>query len=178
MNKIQRYFRHRQHLIEQYIQGDMTKGEYLKENLRAVLSLDIEPFRNLDTVEKALFNYQYFNAIAKENMRLAKAAKDYHTRKVYEKDAAYEYDMKDKATSRVVQLLDYRYMTAYFIRVRSQLLKGRLFEIVLEESRDNPVGGIVLHSANERILQKLREEGVFTEERRYSVIDHYINQKY
>ena len=63
MNAIQKYFKYRQSLIDQYAKGDMTKREYLQKNYEAVVYGDIGPFRNMDTVEKALFNYQYYNAL-------------------------------------------------------------------------------------------------------------------
>ena len=63
MNAIQKYFKYRQSLIDQYTKGDMTKREYLRKNYEAVVYGDIGPFRNMDTVEKALFNYQYYNAL-------------------------------------------------------------------------------------------------------------------
>lgn len=66
MNAIQKYFKYRQSLIDQYKKGDMTKREYLKMNYDAVMNNDIRPFKNIDTVEKALYNYQYYNALAKQ----------------------------------------------------------------------------------------------------------------
>ena len=71
MNAIQKYFKYRQSLIDQYAKGDMTKREYLQKNYEAVVYGDIGPFRNMDTVEKALFNYQYYNALAKENKTIS-----------------------------------------------------------------------------------------------------------
>ena len=56
MNAIQKYFKYRQSLIDQYAKGDMTKREYLQRNYEAVVYGDIGPFRNMDTLEKALFN--------------------------------------------------------------------------------------------------------------------------
>ena len=44
----------------------MTKREYLAKNYETVLNNDIGPFKNTDTVEKALYNYQYYNAMAKQ----------------------------------------------------------------------------------------------------------------
>ena len=66
MNAIQKYFKYRQSLIDQYLKGDMTKREYLAKNYETVLNNDIGPFKNTDTVEKALYNYQYYNAMAKQ----------------------------------------------------------------------------------------------------------------
>ena len=53
MNAIQKYFKYRQSLIDQYAKGDMTKREYLQKNYEVVVYGDIGPFRNMDTVEKA-----------------------------------------------------------------------------------------------------------------------------
>lgn len=52
MNAIQKYFKYRQSLIDQYAKGDMTKREYLQKNYEAVVYGDIGPFRNMDTVER------------------------------------------------------------------------------------------------------------------------------
>ena len=47
MNAIQKYFKYRQSLIDQYAKGDMTKREYLQRNYEAVVYGDISPFRNI-----------------------------------------------------------------------------------------------------------------------------------
>ena len=160
MNEIQRYFKYRQSLIDQYVKGDMTKREYLNRNLDAVLALREKPFSIVDTLEKGLFNYQYFNALAKECKNTDTVKKDYY------------YSKKDKATLSVLRILDFKSVEAYFIRVRSSQLKGRLYEVIIQEYQ------MILHSANPEILEQLRREGVFYEETRKSVIDGYINQKY
>jgi len=160
VNEIQRYFKYRQGLIDQYVKGDMTKGEYLARNLDAVLSLNIKPFKNIDTVEKGLFNYQYFNAMAKD-------AKD------RDADLAVEfYRKKDRATVAVLRLLGYKNVEAYFIRARSRILQGRLIEIVIGDWQ------MILHTTSDLILKFLRDENVFTDDTRTSLIDGYINQKY
>ena len=138
----------------------MTKREYLSKNLDAVLALRDKPFNIVDTLEKGLFNYQYFNALAKECKNDDPAKTDYY------------YAKKDRATFSVLRILDFKGIDAYFIRVRSPQLRGRLFEIVIQEYQ------MILHSASSEILERLRRELVFKEETRQSVIDGYINQKY
>jgi len=160
LNEIQKYFKYRQGLIDQYVKGDMTKREYLSQNLDAVLALRDKPFSIVDTLEKGLFNYQYFNALAKECKNTDPMKTDYY------------YSKKDRATLAVLRILDFRGVEAYFIRVRSPQLRGRLFEIIIEEYQ------MILHSANNEILERLRRENTFSEEMRQSVIDGYINQKY
>lgn len=173
MNAIQKYFKYRQSLIDQYAKGDMTKQEYLQRNYEAVIYGDIGPFRNMDTLEKALFNYQYYNALAKE-MKTVSTTRDmdYELKRDYMEKSNYYYSKKDKATLTALRMLDYKGVVAYFIKIRSKFLKGKLFEIVIEEE------GIILHSTSTLILKCLREEGVFQEESRKSVIDDYVNRRY
>ncbi len=172
MNALQKYFNYRQALIDQYIKGDMSKREYLERNLDAVLSLNIKPFKNADTVDKALFNYQYYNAMAKD----AKINTTGYTDKEYEhilnERSNYYYHRKDRATLRVLELLDYTNVQAYYIKVKSKYLKNKLFEIVLEDTNT------ILHSSSELIQKRLDEEGVFSSGIKRSVIDSYINQRY
>ena len=157
MNAIQKYFKYRQSLIDQYAKGDMTKREYLQRNYEAVIYGDIGPFRNMDTLEKALFNYQYYNALAKE-MKTVSTTRDmdYELKRDYMEKSNYYYSKKDKATLTALRMLDYKGVVAYFIKIRS----------------------IILHSTSTLILKCLREEGVFQEESRKSVIDDYVNRRY
>lgn len=173
MNAIQKYFKYRQSLIDQYAKGDMTKREYLQRNYEAVVYGDIGPFHNMDTLEKALFNYQYYNALAKEMKSISTTYDmDYELKQDYIEKSNYYYAKKDKATLRALRILDFQGIEAYFIKIRSRFLKGKLFEILIAEEN------IILHSTSTLILKCLREEGVFFEESRKSVIDEYVNRRY
>ena len=169
MNKLQQYFNYRQALIDQYVKGDMTKREYLDRNLDAVLSLNIKPFRNVDTLDKALFNYQYYNAMAKDCKMCAYGDYEYS----FAEKMDHYYYQKDKATMRALQLIDYAGVSSYYISVRSKELKNKLFEIVLLDHNN-----MILHSTNEAIKNRLIEEGVFERGTKKSLIDYYINHKY
>ena len=173
MNALEKYFRYRQSLIDQYVKGDMTKREYLQANYEAVVYNDIKPFKNIDTVLKGLFNYQYYNARAKEKKQ-ASTIKDLDNdeKREYLDSSNYFYGKKDRATLKVLELMEYKGVEAYFIKVRSKELKGKLFEIVLKDYN------IILHSTNELILKRLREEEVFSEGSRKSLIDGYVNRRY
>ena len=173
MNAIQKYFKYRQSLIDQYAKGDMTKREYLQKNYEAVVYGDIGPFHNIDTLEKALFNYQYYNALAKENKAVSTTRDmDYELKREYLEKSNDYYRNTDKATLTALRMLDFRGVPAYFVKVRSKFLKGRLFEIVIAEEN------MILHSTSPLILSCLREEGVFQEESRKSLIDEYVNHRY
>lgn len=174
MNKIQKYFQYRQSLIDQYIRGDMSKSEYLQRNLDAVLDLQIEPFTNIDTPEKGLFNYQYYNAMAKEAKAesTGRARYEYENKNEMLREADHYYYLKDKSTAVLLRLLDFENVTAYYIKVHSKYLKGKLYEIVLSDYN------AILHSKSQMVLTLLKNAGVFTEETRMSLIDGYINQRY
>lgn len=173
MNAIQKYFKYRQNLIDQYLKGDMSKKEYLQKNYDAVIYGDIGPFTNMDTVEKALFNYQYYNALAKE-MKSTSTVSDmeFELKKDYQEQSNYYYNKKDKATMAALRLIDFRNVEAYFVKVRSKYLKGKLIEIVLQEE------DVILHTTSTVILNRLRDEFVFTEGSRKSLIDEYVNHRY
>ena len=127
------------------------------------MSLNIKPFRKIDSVEKGLFNYQYYNALAKDAMTVAGR---------HDSEAGFYYREKDKATLSILRLLDYQNVSAYYIKVRSSYLKGKIYEIVLKDYNT------IMHSKNNFILESLKQAGVFLEGMRISIIDGYINQKY
>ncbi len=172
LNTLQRYFIYRQGLIDQYIKGDMTKREYLNKNFDAVLALNIKPFKNVDSVDKGLFNYQYYNAMAKDARMDSYIADDREMGRLYNEKSNYYYEKKDKATLKVLELKNFNGVRAYFIRVRSKGLKNKLFEIVLDDYN------MILHSTSSTLLKRLKDERVFEEGVKSSLIDGYINQKY
>ncbi len=176
MNQLQKYFRYRQALIDQYLKGDMTKREYLQANYDAVIGNDFGPFTILDSVEKCLFNYQYYNALAKENRSISiHEEMELPLKRQYQSQSDYYYRKKDQATQKALELLDYRDVEAYFVKVKSRALKGKLFEIVCHSAA---MYDMILHSTNDRLRQRLEEEGVFSQGSRVSLIDAYVNQRY
>lgn len=172
MNALQKYFVYRQSLIDQYIKGDMTKREYLNKNFDAVLALNIKPFKNVDSVDKGLFNYQYYNAMAKDARMVSYGFEDREMGRLYNEKCSYYYGKKDRATMKVLELKDFNGVRAYFIKVRSKGLKNKLIEIVLDDYN------MILHSTSDAILNRLKEENVFEEGVKRSLIDGYINQRY
>lgn len=173
-NKFEQFLLNRNSLIEQYAKGDLTKDEFIEANYRCINALNIKPFKRIDNVKKALYNYQYYNVLAKYYQ---KRAHDLNRRNEAREDffeqSNYYYSKKDDVTMKLLTLLDFTGVEAYFVKVKSPKLKKRLFEIVLTDY-DN----LILHSVNESILNRLREENVFTEEVKQSLVDSYINQKY
>lgn len=174
LNKFDQFLRNRQNLIDQYKKGDLTKEEFIDENYNCVNTLGIKPFQKIDNVKKAIYNYQYYNVLAKYYQKRAHdLSKRHESREDFFQQANYFYSRKDQVTIRLLQLLDFTGVEAYYVKVHSPNLKGRLFEIVLQDY-DN----LILHSKNEVLLNMLKKENVFNEEKRKSLVDSYINQKY
>ncbi|MDD4297407.1 MAG: hypothetical protein PHC69_10715 [Ruminiclostridium sp.] len=191
-NKFERFLRLRQSLLIQYKMGDLTKNEFIEENFNTIESLGIKPFKRIDNIKKAIYNYQYYNVLAKFYYR---QSRDFPAgskqRNSYLAQSDNFYYEKDKVTMSLLKLLDYRNIDAYFVKVKSKKLQDKLFEIVIYDpdvlieinTLSIPYGGpesdnVVLHSKNTAILKRLREENVFHDEKKRSITDSYINQKY
>lgn len=173
-NKFEQFLQNRQSLIEQYEKGDLSKEEFIEANFNCIHSLDIKPFKKIDNVKKAIYNYQYYNVLAKYYQKRAHDVNKRHEgRDEFMELVNHYYSRKDQVTEKLLKLLDFTGIEAYYVKVKSPNLKNKLFEIILKEY-DN----IILHSKNEFILEMLKRENAFTDEVRDSLIDSYINQKY
>jgi hypothetical protein len=83
------------------------------------------------------------------------------------------YHEKDKSALALLRLIDFEGVEAYFIKCESKGLKDKLYEILLLDYKE-----AIFHSKAIWLLDILKEEGVFSEKRRVSVIDEYINETY
>ncbi|WP_333473065.1 DUF6648 family protein [Crassaminicella thermophila] len=160
------------------MQGDITKKEFIEEHYNFIQRLNLKPFKyRIDSFEKGIYNYQYYNMLAKYSYMKSKDQKlqQKHPQlvKKLQGDANYYYRQKDKTTLKLLEYLDFYNVEAYFVKVKSKLLKDKLFEIVLLDY-DN----VILHSISHWLLERLKEEGVFIEGKRKSIIDKYINERY
>jgi len=173
-----KFFTHRDYLIIQFMNGDITKREFIEEHYYFIQNMKLKPFKNgIDSFEKGIYNYQYYNMLAKYCYMKAKDKKliqkhPNEARNYWEK-GNYYYHEKDKSTLKLLYHLNFENVEAYFIKVNSKTLKNKLYEIVLKDFES-----IILHSKSKYMLNVLRQEGVFKEGIRKSLIDNYINQKY
>ena len=71
----ERFFDHRSSLIIQFGNGDLSKREFLEQNFDLVRKTNLKPFLRVDSYEKGMFNYQYYNVLAKYYRMLAKEIK-------------------------------------------------------------------------------------------------------
>lgn len=172
-----RFFKHRDSLIIQFKNGDISKREFLQLNFDFVQKMRVKPFDKIDSFEKGMYNYQYYNVLAKYyymlGVDLKREGKDYKYFKNHINKANYYYNEKDKSTLKFLRYLEFKGMEAYFVKVQSKNLKDKLYEIVLLEYEY-----AIFHSKSRWLLKILREEGVFDEGKKLSLIDEYVNEKY
>ena len=160
-----------------YENNSITKREFLEMNYEAIRNSCIRPFVKIDSFEKGLYNYQYYNSLAKYYKTLArelKMSKNYkRDRNTYLNKCQHYYHLKDISSSKLIRFLDFKNVEAYFIDTKSQGLRGKLYEIVLRDFKE-----AVFHSKSPWLLEELVNAGVFLEGKYKSVISDYIDERY
>ena len=171
------FFEERDALIYQFTKGDISKKEFIEEHYFFIMRLNLKPFRKIDSFEKGIYNYQYYNAIAKYSKLRARDKKlaEKHPELIRGllQDVKAAYRDKDDSVLKLLRFLKYKNVEAYFIKSKSEYLDNKLFEIVLYDYE-----GVIFHSIGGRLLEELKKEEVFYEVRRKSKIDDYVNKKY
>lgn len=171
------FFKRRSFLIKELEKGNLSKKQFLEHNFNLVRRASMKPFLRIDTYEMGMYNYQYYNVLAKYYKMLAKESRDLNKPERYYREYMNKgnnyYNEKDKSTLSLLEYLDFKNMEAYYIDVNSKSLNGKLFEIVLLDHEE-----AIFHSKSESLLERLREQKVFKNEMKRSIIDQYINESY
>lgn len=167
----------RSSLIIQFENGDITKKQFLDYNFDLVMKMNLKPFYKIDSYEKGMYNYQYYNVLAKYFNMMAKDVRN--TRKHHKYYNYYlnkgnnYYHEKDKAALDILKFLEFKGVEAYFIDMNSKQLDGKLYEIVLLNYQE-----AIFHSKAIWLLEILKEKGVFIHKKKVSLINEYINESY
>ncbi len=172
-----RFFKNRSSLIVNFSNGDITKKQFLEYNYDLVRRMNLKPFLRIDSYEMGMYNYQYYNVLAKYFNMLANNVKNTRRHHKYynyyfNKGNNY-YNEKDKATLALLKFLDFKGVDAYYINVNSKSLRNELYEIVLLNYDE-----AIFHSKSKRLLKILKDKKVFNCVLRDSLIDGYINETY
>ena len=163
--------------IDLLSKSKIDKEEFLQRNYSFLESLELKPFSKICELDQAIYNYQYYNIMAKfANARAFKfqnlpKKRNLHSRLI--NDRENYYCLKDKATMSLIEMVGYENIEAYYISLKSKRLTGRIFEISVKTC-----DRLILHSKNEKILKMLKDQEVFCEEFRKSLIDSYVNRSY
>lgn len=173
---LENFFKHRTLLIQRLESGEITKRFYLEQCHDYFKDRGIKPFKApIKTFEEGMMNYQYHNTYAKYYKMLIDESfmASYSEIRAFEKKMDEHYLLKDQATLALLEIVSYKNLEAYYLEMRSERLSGKLFEIVFT---DRPLA--ILHSMDVRIQRKLERQGCFTEGKKKSLIDDYVNTKY
>jgi hypothetical protein len=108
--------------------------------------------------------------LAKELKGNKKQIKNYVT---YLNKANNYYNLKDKTTLEILNLVKFKGVESYFIQCESKSLSDKLYEIVLLDYKE-----AIFHSKAPWLLEILKSKDIFLDQKRKSIIDEYINEKY
>ena len=167
--KLSNYISLRNKLIDRLGCGDLDKVGFLFENYMLITRFNIKPFISPDTIDKCLYNYQYFNTLAKYN-------KTYPDKRLARKNidmVKFFYDKKDQTIKAIISHKDAGIINAYPIRLHSKRLNKELMEIVLEDQEK-----CILHSLDPEIKKTLIKMKVYDDKPRESIISDYVNKPY
>lgn len=167
--RINKFIQARNKLIDRLDLGMIEKKDFLFQNYMLVIRFGIKPFKDPDTVFKGLYNYQYYNIMAKYSQsfpdkRDSKECLDKTNNFYREKDRAIIHILENKEAGRII---------AYPLILDSYKLNCQLFEIILLDYEK-----IVLHSLNNDIKNLLLSLACFETKPRKSLIHTYVNKSY
>lgn len=171
------FFENRNSLIIQFNNGDLSKKEFITENFNFITGLNIKPFIKVDSYEKGMFNYQYYNSMAKYYLMLAKELNNDSKHRRYYVNYLNTgnglYHKKDITTLKILKIFNFEGVSSYFIKTNSKSLDGKLYEIIIKGYDE-----AIFHSKALWLIDILKKEDVFLSKKKRSIIDSYINNLY
>ena len=177
IEKLKQFETFRKESIDLLEESKVDKETFLSKNLSFLEKLNLKPFTTINTVNEALYNYHYYNLLAKKsNLDAQKVIHNVRKKKIYIKyinQRENYYHLKDMATLRLIEILKYENIESYYIILKSNRLKGEIFEIYVKNMYQ-----AILHSKSKLNWEKLKEHEVFVDEERQSLIDSYVNKTY
>lgn len=171
--QLQDFIKNRQHLIQKLDEGKLSKIDFIEENYNLIQKLNMKPLLDISSVEEGIYNYQYYNILAKIFKQRAIYSTGKKKEKKYNqniKKSNNYYDQKDLQLKKLLNFVDFNEVDAYYIKMHSKRLNSNIFEIVLKN-----VTMAIFHSMNGDILKILKENNAFTDEIKDSKISEYIN---
>lgn len=169
MKLLNKFIGMRNKLIDELDCGKIDKKKFLFENYMLLTRLNIKPFAQANTIEKCVYNYQYYNILAK----YAKAFPMKKSQKGSFNEVNHYYNEKDKTILSLLQNKNVGRVLAYPIKLNSLSLNNRLIEIILLDHEK-----LILHSKSEEIKKMLIDNNSYENKPRLSVINSYVNNSY
>jgi hypothetical protein len=174
-DKLDELILYRNELIEKLETREITKTDFIKANYEYISNYKISPYAKIENIQKGVLAYQYFNSTAKYLLSKAFDIELKNPKKAYEiRENGFEnYNYKNNIIKKVLEIVNYKNVEAFFVKMNSKALEGELFEIVLKDYEK-----VIFHTRDKLILNRLKKNGCFIDGIRDSLIDEYINKKY
>lgn len=172
-DKLDRFIELRNIYIDLLENKSINKKEFNHKNNEIFKMINLRPFVVLDSFEKALYNYNYYNSKAKidmENYNRHRNSKNNRKAKIALNNTSNNYCLKDESVMAMILLEDPKYIEAYYINMHSKKLSDQIFEIYFT-NKDR----IILHTKNIKIKKILEDLGCFDKNLRESLISSYVN---
>lgn len=165
----------RNQLIQRLDNHEIDKFEFIIRNYEYISKFEVSPYTEIKSVSEGAFAYQYFNSTAKYYLTKAFEIELRSPEKAYllREKAFNNYEYKNNIIKKVLELIEYKNVEAFFIKMNSQALEGELFEIVLMDYEK-----MIFHTKDKMILNRLKKHGCFIDQVKESMISEYINKKY
>ena len=170
-DKLKKVLASRSALIDALESLELTKDEFHLENYRLLVRMQMKPFQRVDTLEKGLYNYQFFNTMAKFYLQQLQTAHPKKRKLVTETIRNY-YAQKDACILDILKQNAQEPVTAYYIETDAESISDALFEIVFPLREK-----MIFHSLDARVKQELLARGCFQSQRRRSLIHNYVNSR-
>ncbi|WP_297376151.1 DUF6648 family protein [uncultured Helcococcus sp.] len=172
-DKLDRFIELRNLYIDLLENKSINKQEFNHKNNEIFQLINLRPFVVLDSFEKALYNYNYYNSKAKldmENYNRHRNSKNNRKARIALNNCSNNYCLKDDSVMAMISLESPQYIDAYYINMQSKKLADQIFEINFTNKYR-----IILHTKNIKIKNTLEAMGCFDEKYRDSLIASYVN---
>lgn len=168
-DKLKRVLEERNRLIDRLDAAALTKQEFHSENYRSLQRWQMKPYPVIDSLEQGIYNYQYYNTLAKEAQRRAGLLAD-NKRKKLLSDIRNYFHCKDDCIRQMLAICADEPVESYFIVTESNMMRDRLLEIVFLKREK-----FILHTLDPQIVRSVKKMGIFLPGIRLSKIHAYIN---
>lgn len=170
--KLEKFIELRTKYIDMLDNKLITKAEFNHKNNEIFYIINLRPFTVLDSFNKALYNYNYYNSKAKLFLEEEKRLNNLNKKrcKIAQNNKKNCYYHKDISIMSMINLENSEYIEAYYINMHSKSLNKKIFEIYFKNKEK-----IILHTKNEKIKDLLISKNIFCFEDRVSLIENYIN---
>lgn len=171
--KLDKFLYLRNYYIDLLESKAINKLEFNHKNNEIFEKINLRPFTVLDSFEKALFNYNYYNSKAKlahEDYKFYMESGNKRKAKIANNNKINFYTMKDIAIESMLLLEQFLDIEAYYIHMHSKNLSTEIYEILFYKKER-----VILHTKNPKIKKLLHTNNCFSEDIKDSLIASYIN---